>query len=228
MVQRVVGDPSKPVETRPSWLGGDHRGDWRSTQRGVSGRAPRIASDRSSGSETRLEARVTQPCRRAATGRARRRAHPRSQAGVMPRLLPKRGRDVSELPGRLAGAMSVRSGRDCRRRALSGARDNALAVLERSRVGPRARTRDRPSVVTIGVRSAAGPSRWYLNCPCCGLTITPKVRSQAIRQCPRCLARTSTTVELFSSRLPADVLYAGDSLPNGGAARGLKRWAASR
>jgi len=65
----------------------------------------------------------------------------------------------------------------------------------------------------IGVRSAAGPSRWYLNCPCCRLTIMPKVRSLAIRQCPRCLARTSTTVELFSSRLPADVLYARDSLP---------------
>ena len=96
-------------------------------------------------------------------------------------------------------------------------------MAERNRVRARTRTTDRRSVVTTELRSAAGPSRWYLNCPRCGLTITPKVRSLAIRQCPRCLARTSTTVELFSSRLPADVLYASDSLPNGDAAPGLER-----
>ena len=66
--------------------------------------------------------------------------------------------------------------------------------------------------------SDASPGEWYLNCPRCGLTITPKVPWLAISQCPRCLARTRTTVELFCSRLPADVLYADDSLPNGEAA----------
>jgi hypothetical protein len=81
----------------------------------------------------------------------------------------------------------------------------------------------RPSVVMSGLRSDAGPGEWYLNCPRCGLTIAAKVRWRAITRCPRCLAHTGTTVELFGSPLPADVLYADDSLPNGEAALGLQR-----
>ena len=96
-------------------------------------------------------------------------------------------------------------------------------MAERIRVRARTRATDWRRVVTTELRSAAAPSRWYLNCPRCGLTITPRVRSLATRQCPRCLARTSTTVELFSSRLPADVLYAADSLPSGDAAPALER-----
>jgi hypothetical protein len=102
-------------------------------------------------------------------------------------------------------------------------RDNADTLAERTRVRSRTRTTDRPSVVTPELRSAAGPSRWYLNCPCCGLTITPRGRWLATSLCPRCLARTSTMVEPFSSGLPADVLYAGDCLANGDAAPGLER-----
>ena len=79
-------------------------------------------------------------------------------------------------------------------------------MAERIRVRARTRATDRRRVVRTELRSAAALSRWYLNCPCCGLTITPRVRSFATRQFPRCLARTSTTVELFSSPLPADVL----------------------
>lgn len=83
---------------------------------------------------------------------------------------------------------------------------------------------DRPSVVVMsGLRSDASPHDWSLNCPRCGLTITPKVSGLAISQCPRCLARTRAMVELFGSRLPADVLYAEDSRPNGEAAPRLER-----
>jgi hypothetical protein len=35
----------------------------------------------------------------------------------------------------------------------------------------------------------------------------------AIRHCPRCVGRNSLIVELFSSTLPADVLYDENSLP---------------
>jgi hypothetical protein len=35
----------------------------------------------------------------------------------------------------------------------------------------------------------------------------------AIRHCPRCVGRNRVTVELFSSTLPADVLYDESSLP---------------
>lgn len=47
-----------------------------------------------------------------------------------------------------------------------------------------------------------GVGVWYLNCPRCGLTITPKVPLQAVTPCPRCLARTRTSVDLFSSAIP--------------------------
>jgi hypothetical protein len=78
-------------------------------------------------------------CDRAATGHSAQESAPRSRAGLMPRLLPENGRDVSELPAQRAAAMSMRSGRGDRRPALSGARDKALAMAERTRV--RARTR---------------------------------------------------------------------------------------
>jgi hypothetical protein len=65
--------------------------------------------------------------------------------------------------------------------------------------------------VSTEPRTARGES--HLNCPRCGLTIVPRVPSLAIRHCPRCLARDRTAVELFSSQLPAEVLYAEGLLP---------------
>jgi hypothetical protein len=65
------------------------------------------------------------------------------------------------------GRMLPHSGRGDRWPALGGARDQA-AMAERTRVRPRSRTTDRPGVVAPELRSAAGPSWWYLNCPCCG------------------------------------------------------------
>jgi hypothetical protein len=53
----------------------------------------------------------------------------------------------------------------------------------------------------------------YLVCPRCRLTITPRVVWLAVTHCPRCLARSRTIVEMFSSQLPADVLYAEGSQP---------------
>jgi len=59
--------------------------------------------------------------------------------------------------------------------------------------------------------SRAGES--FLNCPRCGLTIKLRASWLAIRFCPRCLARSQSVVELFSSALPAEVLYAEGSAP---------------
>jgi hypothetical protein len=42
-----------------------------------------------------------------------------------------------------------------------------------------------------------------LICPRCGLTITPRVPSLAIRYCPRCVARTHRIVELTRTGLSA-------------------------
>ena len=53
----------------------------------------------------------------------------------------------------------------------------------------------------------------HLNCPRCGLSIEVRPYRAAIRHCPRCVARTRLVVELFSSTLPADVLYDENSLP---------------
>jgi hypothetical protein len=53
----------------------------------------------------------------------------------------------------------------------------------------------------------------FLNCPRCGLTITPRAAWLSVRHCPRCLARSRTAVELFSSRLPAKALYASGAAP---------------
>jgi hypothetical protein len=73
-------------------------------------------------------------------------------------------------------------------------------------------------MVTAATTSQERPGPSHLNCPRCGLTIVPRVSWLAIRHCPRCLARTRTVVEMFSSRLPAEVLYAEGSLPLGDAA----------
>ena len=59
----------------------------------------------------------------------------------------------------------------------------------------------------------AGVRRGHLNCPRCGLSIAVRPHRAAIRHCPRCVARSRMIVELFSSTLPADVLYDESSLP---------------
>jgi hypothetical protein len=60
-------------------------------------------------------------------------------------------------------------------------------------------------------RARAGES--FLNCPRCGLTIKLRAPWLAIRFCPRCLARRQSVVELFSSALPAEALYAEGAAP---------------
>jgi len=72
----------------------------------------------------------------------------------------------------------------------------------------------RLAVVSGGRTSARSARVWYLNCPRCGLTITSEVRLMAAGRCPRCLARAGLIVELFSSALPAEALYAEGSLPH--------------
>jgi hypothetical protein len=54
----------------------------------------------------------------------------------------------------------------------------------------------------------------YLNCPHCGLTITPKVDWLAVEHCPRCIARRGVLVTLVASPLPANALYAADGRPD--------------
>jgi len=53
----------------------------------------------------------------------------------------------------------------------------------------------------------------HLNCPRCGLSVAVRPYRAAIRHCPRCVARARVVVELFSSTLPADVLYEEGLLP---------------
>ncbi len=53
----------------------------------------------------------------------------------------------------------------------------------------------------------------HLNCPRCGLSILVRPHRAAIGHCPRCVGRSRVIVELFSSTLPADVLYDENSLP---------------
>jgi hypothetical protein len=67
----------------------------------------------------------------------------------------------------------------------------------------------------------------YLNCPRCGLSIALRSRWLAITHCPRCVARSHTIVELFSSRLPAPVLYVENWLPRADAEPHLARQEAS-
>lgn len=53
----------------------------------------------------------------------------------------------------------------------------------------------------------------HLNCPRCGLSLLVQPHRAAIRHCPRCVGRNRVIVELFSSTLPADLLYDESSLP---------------
>jgi hypothetical protein len=71
------------------------------------------------------------------------------------------------------------------------------------------------------------PATPYLNCPRCGLSIALRSRWLAITHCPRCVARSRTIVELFSSRLPARALYGENWLPQADAETHLARQEAS-
>lgn len=51
----------------------------------------------------------------------------------------------------------------------------------------------------------------YRNCPRCGLSIGIRSPWLTITHCPRCLARARALVEMFSSELPSDALYANGS-----------------
>ncbi len=73
--------------------------------------------------------------------------------------------------------------------------------------------------MTTDWTSGARPATPFLNCPRCGLSISLRSRGLANPHCPRCLERHSTIVELFSSGLPADALYADNSLPRADCAR---------
>jgi len=53
----------------------------------------------------------------------------------------------------------------------------------------------------------------YLNCPRCGLSIGMRSPWLVMTHCPRCIARAHTAVEMFSSEMPASMLYASGSLP---------------
>jgi uncharacterized Zn finger protein (UPF0148 family) len=48
----------------------------------------------------------------------------------------------------------------------------------------------------------------YLHCPRCRLAVARKAARLGLVHCPRCLARGRVAVELFSSPLPPDSLYA--------------------
>jgi hypothetical protein len=61
----------------------------------------------------------------------------------------------------------------------------------------------------------------HLNCPRCGLSIEVRPNRAAMRHCPRCVGRSRLIVDLFSSTLPADVLYDENSLPRVGDALAL-------
>jgi hypothetical protein len=56
-------------------------------------------------------------------------------------------------------------------------------------------------------RAVCGTGAVCLNCPRCGLTITPRVSWMTMEHCPRCIARSGVPVTLFSSRLPPAELY---------------------
>ncbi len=53
----------------------------------------------------------------------------------------------------------------------------------------------------------------YLNCPRCGLSIGIRSPWLTMTHCPRCVARHRIAVQLFSSEMPASVLYTPGSLP---------------
>lgn len=55
-----------------------------------------------------------------------------------------------------------------------------------------------------------GAGTIHLNCPRCGLTITPKANWLTVEHCPRSIARSGVPVRLFTSTLPTDQLYAAE------------------
>ena len=67
--------------------------------------------------------------------------------------------------------------------------------------------------MTTDSTAGARPATPFLNCPPRGLSVALRSRSLANTYCPRCLGRNGTIVELFSSWLPADALYADSLLP---------------
>jgi hypothetical protein len=71
------------------------------------------------------------------------------------------------------------------------------------------------------------PAASYLNCPRCGLSIALRSRWLAMAHCPRCVARSRTIVELFSSRAPARVPDGESCLPRADAEPYLARQEAS-
>jgi len=66
-----------------------------------------------------------------------------------------------------------------------------------------------------GELNAASPRAMsFLNCPRCGLRVRQKARGSRIEHCPRCMARASIQVELFSSPLPPAELFREGSAPH--------------
>jgi hypothetical protein len=53
----------------------------------------------------------------------------------------------------------------------------------------------------------------YVICPRCGLSIAQRFSAQQVRHCPRCIAHRHVVVELFSSPLPSEALYANVPQP---------------
>jgi len=70
-----------------------------------------------------------------------------------------------------------------------------------------------PSRSSGSRRDAAMPAAIHLNCPRCGLTITPKASRLMVEHCPRCAAHSSVAVSLFASTLPTNELYAAGAIP---------------
>jgi hypothetical protein len=83
------------------------------------------------------------------------------------------------------------------------------------------RAAEGPPRTAVGVSMAVSQSRpsrvglLHLNCPRCGLTITPRMAWLTIEHCPRCMARAGRAVPLFCSPLPASQLYAAGAAPDG-------------
>ena len=72
-----------------------------------------------------------------------------------------------------------------------------------------------------GELNAASPRAMsFLNCPRCGLSIGPMARGLRIEHCPRCMARASIQVELFSSPLPPAELHRESPAPHAERFRG--------
>jgi hypothetical protein len=63
-------------------------------------------------------------------------------------------------------------------------------------------------------RAVCGTGAVCLNCPRCGLTITPRVSWMTMEHCPRCIARSGVPVNLFISRLPPAELYPMGEAPD--------------